>query len=542
MPAPQSQEARRGKLVQGLLWGGVGLAPLAVLILLFGQSTGSLRVAVILAVLTIVMIAVSIALRPGVEMVRVDIEHRVLDEMERVRMHTRDDISTASRNTHRALVERIQVLTATVEDLRGQMEEVHAVAMLPPSSPVPGHQAPGAPGMVRRTETVHVTRRTTMVGGEEDGSHTGTVYGVKPAVDGEWRERPDRRDERVEDRHGDRPDRHGEDRHGEDRHGDDRHAEDRHREPRADRVERDGRGEWDGVAAGDRWASVRADDHGREYRVGERRASVRSDGRGTEMRVEDRWAALRREESSERRDSQHGESEWESTFRSLSQRPDSVRALPAAPGEPPGRYLDDGHRDERHRDERHRDEHDRVAEPVRSRGRERARDRERDWESERGRGYEDHRPHEDGRHDDPRRDDARRDQHDRRPEDRRPEGHRPERRHQERPEERYEDDRYHEERRRQERLPDRHPEDHRDDRHRGDRYDDRGRDPRGHDGGHDERGRDPRGHDSGYGDRGHDGGYGDRHDGRGHDSHGYGDRDDRAYPRPRSPHPSEYDR
>ena len=76
MPAPPSQEARRGKLLQGLFWGGVGLAPLAILILLFGQSTGALRVAVTLSILTIVMLAVSIALRPSVEMVRVDIEQR----------------------------------------------------------------------------------------------------------------------------------------------------------------------------------------------------------------------------------------------------------------------------------------------------------------------------------------------------------------------------------------------------------------------------------------------------------------------------------
>ena len=193
MPAPEAQDARRGMLVQGLFWGGVGLAPLAILILLFGQSTGSLRVAVTLSVLTIVMLGVSIAMRPSVEMLRVDIEHRVLDEMERVRIRTRDDIANAARNTHRALTDRMGMLTASVEDLRAQMDEVHAQGMLPPSSPISSHQVSGPPGMVRRTETVHVTRRTTTaMAGDGDPSSTGTVYGSQAAVDGEWRERAGR--------------------------------------------------------------------------------------------------------------------------------------------------------------------------------------------------------------------------------------------------------------------------------------------------------------------------------------------------------------
>src|SRR4051794_19940954 len=114
MPAPHAQDARRGKLVQGLFWGGVGLAPVAILVLLFGSGTGSLRIAVTMSVLTIVALAVSIAMRPSVEIMRVDIEHRVLDEMERVRLRTHDDITTAARNTHRALTERIHILNATV--------------------------------------------------------------------------------------------------------------------------------------------------------------------------------------------------------------------------------------------------------------------------------------------------------------------------------------------------------------------------------------------------------------------------------------------
>ncbi|WP_200210242.1 hypothetical protein [Micromonospora coerulea] len=53
---------------------------------------------------------------------------------------------------------------------------------------------------------------------------------------------------------------------------------------------------WSELRAGDRWASVRDDEHGREVRVGERRAAVHADGAGTEYRVEDRWASVRRGE------------------------------------------------------------------------------------------------------------------------------------------------------------------------------------------------------------------------------------------------------
>src|SRR5262245_17876749 len=185
MPANHPREVRRGQVPHGLFWGGMALAPLAVLILLFGQSTGSMRVAVVLAVLTIVMLALSIALRPSVEMLRVDIEHRVLDEVERVRVKAREDTTTAARNTHKALSDKIHVLTETVEDLRAQIDEVQ-------TGMISGHHAPAldagpsGPGRVRRTETVHVTRRTTTVNSGED-DHTGTVYGSRAAVDGEWR-------------------------------------------------------------------------------------------------------------------------------------------------------------------------------------------------------------------------------------------------------------------------------------------------------------------------------------------------------------------
>ncbi|MFI6261256.1 hypothetical protein [Micromonospora sp. NPDC051006] len=53
---------------------------------------------------------------------------------------------------------------------------------------------------------------------------------------------------------------------------------------------------WAQLRAGDRWAAVRDDDRGRELRIGERHAEVHADATGTEYRVADRWASVRREE------------------------------------------------------------------------------------------------------------------------------------------------------------------------------------------------------------------------------------------------------
>jgi hypothetical protein len=170
----------------------MALAPVAVLILLFGQSTGALRAAVALAVITIVLLAISMAIRPTVDMVRVDIEHRVLDEMERIRLRARDESASVAHQSHRALSDHIHALNETIADLRAQVDEVQALPFFDPAGPAAIGPGPaGGPG-IRRTETVHVTRRTTY-------DDTGTVYGTRAAaehggraVDGEWRERDER--------------------------------------------------------------------------------------------------------------------------------------------------------------------------------------------------------------------------------------------------------------------------------------------------------------------------------------------------------------
>ncbi|NYT95969.1 hypothetical protein [Salinispora sp. H7-4] len=64
---------------------------------------------------------------------------------------------------------------------------------------------------------------------------------------------------------------------------------------------------WSQLRAGNRWAAVREDERGRELRLGEQRAQVRTDRGGAEYRVDQRWAAVRRDEPGrDRADAGHG--------------------------------------------------------------------------------------------------------------------------------------------------------------------------------------------------------------------------------------------
>lgn len=352
MPAADTQRRRAGlPLLSGLLWAGVGLAPVAaLLVLLSGDSTGLMRLAVLLAVVAVVLIGVSMALRRGPDSVRDQVEDMIFEELDILRDDLREDITMAARATHKSLGERVVNLHESVEALRGQVDNLRVQVErgsapsepAPPPAPPPATPPPSvvAPhGMVRHTETVKVTTRQTIVDQNDNGR--GTVYGSSRAVEpasasGQRRASPaapsaadegeswteqllrqrlggdrfrgsglgsDRRDEprrdepRYEPRYGD--DRYkSEDRFGGDRFG----AGDRPGERRGGRRRAPDPGEDDGdritgVRASDRWASVRSDDRGRELRMGERRTAMEADESGAEVRIEDRWAAVRQEDA-----------------------------------------------------------------------------------------------------------------------------------------------------------------------------------------------------------------------------------------------------
>ena len=207
MPAADTQQRRAGlPLLPGLLWAGVGLAPVAALLVLFGgDNTSLVRVAVLLAIVAVILIGVSMALRRDPDAVRNQVEEMVFEEIDLLREDLRADITTAAKATHKALGERVVTLHESVEALRGQVDTLR-VQMDRGSAPPPAQAAPAAPppppvsapavgpahnvsvghgvpghGVVRHTETVKVTTRQTIVD-QNDGGR-GTVYGSSRTSD-----------------------------------------------------------------------------------------------------------------------------------------------------------------------------------------------------------------------------------------------------------------------------------------------------------------------------------------------------------------------
>lgn len=148
MPDEDADYARRGaRLTPVLLWAGLGLAPLAGLLLLLG--IGGLRAGALLGVLALVMIAVSIALRPDPTRVRMQLEEILLDELDRLRVEVREDIANASRATHQTVGERMGALQHLVESLRAERARFAAPHSAVPTvvgQPPAGRPAVGHPG------------------------------------------------------------------------------------------------------------------------------------------------------------------------------------------------------------------------------------------------------------------------------------------------------------------------------------------------------------------------------------------------------------
>ncbi|WP_208760866.1 hypothetical protein [Micromonospora orduensis] len=455
MPALVTPDARRQpRLLTMLFWAGVGLAPVAALILLVADGNTPLRFAAVLAIVAVVLIGLSIALRPDGDAARAD---ELLDEIEELRRELRAEIVAAAQRGNQAL-DQAQRAQEGITAVRRRLDASSAVpagaapdaagagrARVPAADPaddapagrasvaadvpaarsrVPGEvpagrgrvsvpedaarwgraehadedepayprataepppagvygagvyggERPAATrygsarprehdrpepahrpaGVVRHTETVHVTTRHTVVDGGPP--ETATRYGggyagqwTPPAQEWTRGGGADERPRPAERPHGEAEDRqwsgYADDRPGwgADREVADVDAEpgwrDRRDEPqwagprdayapadepaRGSRAQRDERGWseqrepdrgsaapqsgpplraddtgefWSQMRAGDRWAAVRDDEHGRELHVGERRAEVHADPAGTEYRMADRWASVRHEE------------------------------------------------------------------------------------------------------------------------------------------------------------------------------------------------------------------------------------------------------
>ncbi|SCL20971.1 hypothetical protein GA0070616_2159 [Micromonospora nigra] len=102
MPASDvAADTRAPQLLTVLFWGGVGLAPIAALILLVADGNGPLRLAAVLAIVAVVLIGLSIALRTD-EGGRARVQE-LTDEVEQLRRELRSEIVAAAQRGNQAL-------------------------------------------------------------------------------------------------------------------------------------------------------------------------------------------------------------------------------------------------------------------------------------------------------------------------------------------------------------------------------------------------------------------------------------------------------
>ncbi|MEV1144828.1 hypothetical protein AB0I76_14225, partial [Micromonospora sp. NPDC049799] len=124
MPAPVvSDDKSHPPLLTTLFWVGVAIAPVAALILLVADGNGPLRFAAVLAILAVVLIGLSIALRAdggpagGAEELR--------EEIDQLRRELRGEIvATAQRGNH--ALDQAQRAHEAVGALRRRMDSAAA--------------------------------------------------------------------------------------------------------------------------------------------------------------------------------------------------------------------------------------------------------------------------------------------------------------------------------------------------------------------------------------------------------------------------------
>ncbi len=323
MPGAQTQQVNGDtKLPSVVFWTGMGLTPLAAVLVFLTEGSSSARIAAAVAILGVALVGLSVMLRPDARSAGADLEALVAEEIEVLRQDVRQDITSAVQASHANLAERLALLRQQLDAALSQLDAAR-IAYPPPVAKIPagvaapvaaaavgrsggaGHAPVPSRGVVKHTETVQVTRQT-IVDRQDDAERNGypergaSRHPVAPRrVEPEYADRSRGRDGyadrgREAEPSWDSPSR--------EESWTDQKLRERFGNPagtagRAESASPAEPGRWSGVRSGDRWAAVHSDEHGRELHLGERRAAVHSDGSGTSVRIEDRWAAVRREEA-----------------------------------------------------------------------------------------------------------------------------------------------------------------------------------------------------------------------------------------------------
>ncbi|GIJ78017.1 hypothetical protein SAMN05443287_1136 [Micromonospora phaseoli] len=138
MPAPVPADPRHPQLLVVLFWGGAALAPVAALILLVADGNGPLRFAAVLAILAVVLIGLSIALRT--ESGGQAHAEELREEIDELRRELRGEIVAAAQRGNQALDE-VQRAQAALAGLRRRVDSGGAGST--------GSEEPPGPGRAR---------------------------------------------------------------------------------------------------------------------------------------------------------------------------------------------------------------------------------------------------------------------------------------------------------------------------------------------------------------------------------------------------------
>jgi hypothetical protein len=141
MPDVDAADGRRRAWLHPILfWGGVGLAPLAALLILLGAGGTPVRIGAVMGVMAPVMIGISFAMRPDPETIRLHFEETLLEELDLLRGEVREEIANSARASHQMVGERLGALQQTVDTLRAA-----AATRVGPSPPVNGQPTMASP-------------------------------------------------------------------------------------------------------------------------------------------------------------------------------------------------------------------------------------------------------------------------------------------------------------------------------------------------------------------------------------------------------------
>ncbi|MEU4618474.1 hypothetical protein AB0G04_00650 [Actinoplanes sp. NPDC023801] len=96
MPERDNQAGHSARMLRGLVWAGVVLAPIAAAVVLIGDNSNTARFAVLLIAVSVVLIGASVLVRSDPVLLRMDVEDRVAQEVDAMRRELRAEFSSAA--------------------------------------------------------------------------------------------------------------------------------------------------------------------------------------------------------------------------------------------------------------------------------------------------------------------------------------------------------------------------------------------------------------------------------------------------------------